>query len=210
MSVFEDTFPLVFRRALMYTISNIDGYNGKQGLQFLNTADNSEIYLEVKERHNVITIKGITPCLTSLQEKLHEIENFYGNPVRKYAIVMPLSNDDDSFFLPRGFYLTDQGIEYGYIPSIAIRYDEHADADEEVDTSTIFLGAMSFDLLTDLKERVLMFFPVAHVVGYETIDEVLNEKEEPIYEEEQPISSFYHKGITFIFGNVPHPFECLM
>ena len=209
MSVFEDTFPVVFRRALLYTVSNIDGYNGKEGLQFANTADNSEIYLEVKERHNLITIKGTTPCLQSLQEKIHEIENFYGNPVRKYAIVIS-GLPDDSFLLPKGFYLTDQGIEYGYIPSIAIRYDEHDDADDEVDTSTIFLGAMSFDLLTDLKERVLLFFPVVHVVGYETIDEVMNEKEIPIYQEEQPISSFYHKGITFIFGNVPHPFECLM
>lgn len=206
MSVFEDTFPVVFRRALLYTVSNIDGYNGKEGLQFANTADNSEIYLEVKERHNLITIKGITPCLTSLQTKINEIENFYGNPMRKYAIVvsgLPLCS---SVLLPRGFYLTMQGIEYGYIPSIAIRYDEHDDADEEVDTSTIFLGAMSFDLLSDLKERVLMFFRVAHVVGYEMI----GEEEIPIYQDEQPISSFYHKGITFIFGNVPHPFECLM
>jgi hypothetical protein len=203
----SDTFSIVFRRALLYTVSNIDGYNGKEGLQFANTADNSEIYLEVKERHNLITIKGITPCLQSLQEKIHEIENFYGNPVRKYAIVisgLPVPNDNP--FLPRGFYLTDQGIEYGYIPSIAIRYDDHDDADEQVDTSTIFLGAMSFDLLTDLKERVSLFFPVVHVVGYK----IGGEEEIPIYQDEQPISSFYNKGITFIFGNVPHPFECLM
>jgi len=202
----SDTFSIVFRRALLYTVSNIDGYNGKEGLQFANTADNSEIYLEVKERHNLITIKGITPCLQSLQEKIHEIENFYGNPVRKYAIVISGFQGCSSVLLPRGFYLTDQGIEYGYIPSIAIRYDDHDDADEQVDTSTIFLGAMSFDLLTDLKERVSLFFPVVHVVGYE----IGGEEEIPIYQDEQPISSFYNKGITFIFGNVPHPFECLM
>ena len=202
MSNFQETFPIVFRRSLYINLWVANQFV-KEGLQFANAEDGTEIYLHFKSRHNLITIKGFEspPPFEFIQTTIEEVGN---HPLRKYAIVIEGCNEED---LPRGFYKTEKGVEYGYIPSIAIRYDTHLE-DDSVDSSTYFLGAMSYDLFTDLKKRVSEFSsPMldVHVVGYE-----VDEEETPIYEEERPISSFYQKGICFIFGDMPHSFDCLM
>lgn len=205
---FKDTFEIVFRRALVYCRSST--LFGQEGLQFINTLDDTEIYLDLKFQFNLITIKGMAVIqFEFIKEVVERVEN---DTTQNYSIrfencILPPS-------LPFGYYKTgDNDVAFGYLHTVSIRFDFH-DATDSVQRHYLVMEAMSFDRLEYLRSRVKKILPLytphecdtVCLIGYE-VDE---DTDEGIYDTTLPISQYYKNGITFIFANIPHPFEVLL